>query len=104
MTARLPCGGRVSTSRPTACSPPRSYLTLAAYDQFVLGRPRIDEIEIRFIPDVNTLSANALAGSVDMVMGRSLSTEQALQMKNSWQGGKADIAFRTWLEVHAQYI
>ena len=35
-----------------------SHLKLEANDHYVLGRPRIDVIEVRFIPDLNTLVAN----------------------------------------------
>ena len=32
-----------------------SHLLLAANDRYVLGRPKIDEIEVKFIPDANVL-------------------------------------------------
>jgi len=35
-----------------------SHLILEANDRYLLGKPKIDEIEIRFIPDSNTLVAN----------------------------------------------
>src|SRR5207245_9822282 len=38
-------------------------LRLIANDEFVLGRPRIDQIEVKYIPDANTLTSNLLAGS-----------------------------------------
>src|SRR4051812_38534323 len=40
-----------------------SHLVLQASDAFVLGRPRIDEVEVKFIPDSSTLMANVLAGA-----------------------------------------
>lgn len=65
-----------------------SHVILRAFDQFPLGKPRIDELEVRFIPDQNTLIANVLAGSVIMTMGRGISLEQALQIRDQWPGGR----------------
>jgi peptide/nickel transport system substrate-binding protein len=50
--------------------PPGSSIELAAFDQYFLGRPRADEISVRFLPDDNTAMAAVLAGSVDMVLPR----------------------------------
>jgi len=54
-----------------------SHVILRANDRYVLGRPRIDEVEVRFIADSNTLVANILAGAVDVTLGRALSLDQA---------------------------
>ena len=60
---------------------------LAASDTYALGRPRIDEIEVKFIPSSPTLVANILAGSVDMTLGRGLSEQQAAQLRDNWRDG-----------------
>src|SRR5439155_6398317 len=39
-----------------------SHLTLDANDRYVLGRPKIDQIQVRFFLDTNTMVANLLAG------------------------------------------
>ena len=49
-----------------------SHLVVAANAEYVLGRPKIDEIEIRFVQDPNTVLANLLARAQDMTLGRSL--------------------------------
>lgn len=77
---------------------------LAAFDQFVLGRPKIDEIEVKFIIDLGTLMANILAGSVDATLGRGLSTEQGIQLRNSWQGGQVAFDYKSWLAFYGQSI
>jgi peptide/nickel transport system substrate-binding protein len=41
-------------------------MTLRAHEGFVLGKPRVDLIVLKFIPDGNTMVANLLAGTVDM--------------------------------------
>jgi peptide/nickel transport system substrate-binding protein len=58
-----------------------SHLTLRANDDYVLGRPKLDEVQIRFIPDGNTLMANVLAGTVELTLGQTLSLDQAMQLQ-----------------------
>jgi peptide/nickel transport system substrate-binding protein len=67
-------------------------VTFAANDRYVLGRPKIDEIEVKFIPDVSTLVANMLAGTVDVNLGRGLELEQAREILSRVEGSKADNA------------
>ena len=51
----------------------QTFLTLQAFDQYVLGRPKLDEIEVRFFQDTQTMTANLLAGASDMTIGRGIS-------------------------------
>ena len=44
-----------------------SHLSLAANDRYALGKPKLAEIEIRFLTDFNTISANLMAGAVEML-------------------------------------
>lgn len=80
-----------------------SHAVLLANDRYVLGRPRIDEIQIRFISDPNTLVANLLAGAVELPIGRGLSFEQAMQMKEQWTGGQVEFvpggAIKVWPQL-----
>jgi peptide/nickel transport system substrate-binding protein len=69
-----------------------THLTMEANPDYVLGRPKIDEIEARFIPSPGTITANILAGAVDMTMGRGLSIEQALEIRGQWRDGKVEVA------------
>jgi len=66
---------------------PGSRMTLQAHDSFPLGRPKIDEIEVRFIPDLNALVANLLAGEIELTIGRALSAENAFQLRDRWTEG-----------------
>jgi peptide/nickel transport system substrate-binding protein len=82
-----------------------SHIVLQAYDGYVLGRPKIDEIEIRFIPDPNTIVANLLAEASDMTLGRSLLTvEQAQEVLNQWRDARLGTSYVSWAVVHSQFI
>lgn len=81
-----------------------SYLIVEANDHYVLGRPKVDEIEVRFIPDQNTLIANVLAGSVELTMSRGLSVEQASQIRDQWREGQMVVQFTNWLAMWPQFF
>jgi peptide/nickel transport system substrate-binding protein len=81
-----------------------SHMTLVANPTYVLGRPKVDEIEVRFIPDSNAIVARILAGEVELTMGRGLSLEQGLQMRDLWSGGKLAVALASWLAVYPQML
>src|SRR5437867_4754681 len=57
-----------------------SHIVLEAYDRYVLGRPKIDQIDVQLIPDPNTVTANILAGTVELTVGRNVSLEEAMQV------------------------
>jgi peptide/nickel transport system substrate-binding protein len=61
---------------------PSSHILLEANDRYSLGRPRIDEIEVRLIQDINASFANLLAGTVDYpIASAGLGIEQAVQIR-----------------------
>jgi peptide/nickel transport system substrate-binding protein len=66
---------------------PDSHAVLAANEDYVLGRPKIDQIEVRFIPSSQTLLVNVLAGEVEMSLGRGISLEQAATARDQWRAG-----------------
>lgn len=63
-----------------------SHMVLQANDGYILGRPKIDEIVVKFISDPNALVANILAGEIDANFGRGLSLEQAIQIRDKVPG------------------
>jgi peptide/nickel transport system substrate-binding protein len=81
-----------------------SHLVVRAYDQYVLGRPKVDEIEVRFIKDPATLIANILAGAVDFNMGRGLNLEEADDVRGRWADGHLDAAPYTWISAFPQFL
>ncbi len=82
-----------------------SHVVLEAFDQYALGRPNVDEVEVRFITDDNTLIANILSGTVDMTLGRSISVEQALQVRDNWRDGVAEFkSLDIWIVLYPQFL
>jgi peptide/nickel transport system substrate-binding protein len=81
-----------------------SHIILAANDNFVLGKPKISEIEVRFIRDPNTLIATVLAGEVGLTMGRGLSLEQAVQLRDQWRDGSLGIVLSSWIAAYPQML
>ncbi len=81
-----------------------SHLILAAHESYVLGKPKIDEIEIKFIPDGNAVVANILAGSVELTLGRSVALEQFVALRDQWREGGVDIAVSGWVLIFPQFL
>jgi len=81
-----------------------SHVSLRANERYPLGRPKIDEIQVRFIPDQNTLIANVLAGTVQLTIGRNVSLDQALQMRNQWLDGRVEVGTRGWSILFPQFL
>jgi peptide/nickel transport system substrate-binding protein len=80
-----------------------SHIIMTANDSYVLGRPKIDEIEVRFIADPNTLMANVLAG-VELTLGRALSIDQSVRIVDQWQDGEFHTRPYGWIAVSPQFI
>jgi peptide/nickel transport system substrate-binding protein len=81
-----------------------SHMILSANEQYVLGRPKLDTIEVRFIVDPNALIANVLSGTVDVTLGRGTSLEQALQARDQWREGKPDFALASFVQAFIQFL
>lgn len=82
---------------------PDSHVVLQANAAYVLGRPRIDEVEVKFIPDPTTLMANVLAG-VQLTLGRALSFDQSIQMRDQWRDGKPALRPGAALPITPQFL
>ena len=83
---------------------PGSHLVLAANDQYALGRPKLDEVEVRFITDPNTMVANILAGVVQLTMGRGLDLEQANAIHEQRQEMQVALFIAGCLCAFPQYL
>jgi len=64
---------------------------LVANDGYALGRPKIDEIEVKFISNSPTEVANILAGAVELTFGRGLSQDQAATLREQWKDGTVQV-------------
>jgi peptide/nickel transport system substrate-binding protein len=81
-----------------------SHVALVAFDRYLLGRPKIDELEVRFLSDDNALGANILAGTVDMTLGPSITVEQARQIADRWLQGKMRTGNSGWINMNPQFL
>jgi peptide/nickel transport system substrate-binding protein len=67
-----------------------SYIEASAFDRYVLGRPKIDRLLIRYLGDVNALVANVLAGEIDLVpAGAQLDINQMVSIRQAWDANGA---------------
>jgi peptide/nickel transport system substrate-binding protein len=61
-----------------------SHLVLVANDDYVLGRPRVEQVVVRFFSERSAFVAAILAGAVQLPLGRGLYPEDVMQVR---QGG-----------------
>lgn len=84
---------------------PGSHIVVEAFDQYVHGRPKISEIEVRFIPDGATLIANILADQVQLTFGaRNLSYEEAASAREQWREGRVVPNSRSTVFAYPQFL
>ncbi len=65
-----------------------SHILFERFDDYVLGRPRLDEVEVRFIGDASAMMAQVLAGEVDTNIDASMAPDQAAQLRERWRDGR----------------
>jgi peptide/nickel transport system substrate-binding protein len=58
--------------------------TFERFADYYLGRPKLDRVIIRAIPDANTLLTNIQAGSVDIVSEQTIPHALFLQLRDAW--------------------
>ena len=63
-----------------------SHLEFVRFDDYYLGRPPLDAVIVRLIPDANALVANILSGAVDVILSDGLDLDAAVEMKQRWEG------------------
>src|SRR2546423_8540558 len=61
------------------------WTTAEAHDRFFLGKPKIDRLILRWVTDINVLTANLLAGVGDgSPPGTTMKPEQLKELKRQW--------------------
>lgn len=81
-----------------------SSVVLEANERYVLGRPKLDLIEVRFILDTNVIVANVLAGEVQLTVGRGLTIEQAILVRGEWRQGTVDTPLIQYTALWPQFL
>jgi peptide/nickel transport system substrate-binding protein len=62
---------------------------LTANPDFALGKPKINNIELRAIVDANTIVAGFLAGTINFAQYTAIDIEQGLILRERWQADRA---------------
>ncbi|MBM2812314.1 MAG: hypothetical protein HW416_3073, partial [Chloroflexi bacterium] len=81
-----------------------SHVLLDANDAYVLGRPKVDQFEVRFIPDANTTTANLLAGAIDVTLGGSFALETGVEINRIAPNAKIALASRGAVTAFPQFL
>ncbi|HZT08194.1 MAG TPA: ABC transporter substrate-binding protein [Chloroflexota bacterium] len=81
-----------------------SHAIFDANDAYVLGRPKIDVVEVKFAPDANTMITTLLSGAAEITFGARISIDQALQIQDSWSDGSVIFNPGGWLVAMPQFI
>ena len=74
-------------------------MEMEAFNDFVLGRPKIDRMTMRQMDDNNTNLAAVLAGEVDFCTRNTISFDGAMILRNQWEKegkGKVHISPSSW--------
>ena len=79
-------------------------MELEAFNDFALGRPKIDRITYKTVEDTNTNLAAVMAGEVDFCMRSTISFDGAMILREQWEkAGKGKVhvspASWTWLSL-----
>jgi peptide/nickel transport system substrate-binding protein len=72
---------------------PGSHLVLKANDSYVLGRPKVDELEVRMFSEPGSLLAAMLAGTADLMVDRNFDLDRAIILEEQWKEGRVEARF-----------
>ncbi len=65
-----------------------SHFSFEAFDDYILGRPKVDEVELRYVADASVMVVGMLAGATQMTVGISIAPDQAAQLRETWRDGQ----------------
>jgi peptide/nickel transport system substrate-binding protein len=75
---------------------PGAGLVARAFPDWVLGPPKIETLDIRFISDARTQLANLLAGEVGLITSPGIEAPEGIAARDHW-GPQAEGYIRTWI-------
>jgi peptide/nickel transport system substrate-binding protein len=70
-----------------------SHLEFGRYDEYHRGRPPLDRVTVRFLGNPNTMAANVLSGTVDVLLPEGISVDAALEVQQRWAGTGNEVRF-----------
>jgi peptide/nickel transport system substrate-binding protein len=79
---------------------PGAFIEAEAFAGHALGRPRIERVQITFIPDPNTVVANLLAGAAHVALDFSIGFQDGLTLQRQWSGNGGGIVLNSPTKVH----
>jgi peptide/nickel transport system substrate-binding protein len=83
---------------------PGSTLALEAHAGYALGRPRIDEIEVRIVADANAIVASLLSGAFDFASSVA-SVDPGILLRDQWRDGVVIFALDAgWICLYPQFV
>lgn len=76
---------------------PGAFIEFTAFEDYYLGRPKLDRVILRFIPDPNTLIANILSDNLDVVLANAIDTDLGLaaEVEQRWLGTTNRVIYQT---------
>jgi peptide/nickel transport system substrate-binding protein len=63
-----------------------SLMEFERFDDYYRGRPPLDRVVLKFVPDSNTMLANILAGAVDIVLPPNVEIDTMFEIRARWEG------------------
>jgi peptide/nickel transport system substrate-binding protein len=82
-----------------------SHIEATAMEQYFLGRPKIDELVIRYVGDPNALVAAVIAGQIDVVpMGGKVDIGQTVIVRRAWEATDGGVALPIPFGVRTIYL
>jgi peptide/nickel transport system substrate-binding protein len=82
------------------------YILLKANNNYVFGRPKVDEIELRFIRDSQALASTILSGAAQVTVGANtpVTPSDAVALEAQWSHGKVLFALSGSVAMFPQFL
>ncbi|MBI4212954.1 MAG: hypothetical protein HY534_01475 [Chloroflexi bacterium] len=64
---------------------PGSHIEFLRFDDYYRGPAKLNQVFLRFVPDPNTMVANIMSETVDVVLPQGVDVELAFELRERWQ-------------------